>query len=560
VCLLTAAGVELLFLNSGTDSAPLQEALAALAERGLPTPRVLTSTFESVALAAAHGFWQATQRPQAVFVHVDVGTQNLGAIVHDVFRDRAGAVVLAGKAPYAEDALLPGARSNPIHWQQDVPDQAGILRSYARWTAELTSPRDAARVIGRAVQVAAGGPGLSYVMLSRDVLMAPAGPPELSRTSGYARPAPPAPEPAALAELAERLAKAARPVIVTSRLGRITTGTSALSEVAQLAAIPVIGRREAVNLPSDHPMCVRSQALATEILTEADLVLITDCDVPWIPRNTSLAPGCCVVQIERDPLKADMPLWSFPVDLALTADPVVSMRQLAAALKSHAAAQRRRWDARRAELEPAIAQDASALRARATNPALPATDIRAVLAVLDRALEAAGGLLVEEAVTNLGAVAELVGRREPGTLYTAGGPGLGWSPGASVGIKLARPERPVVALVGDGSFMFGVPTAALSLAAEANAPVVIVVLNNGGYRASRLPVFELFSDGASARRGEVIGTRFARPPDFVALAAACGAWATRTEGAAGLPEALERALVAAEDGTTAVIDVRIEQA
>jgi acetolactate synthase-1/2/3 large subunit len=132
LCLLAAHGVELLLLNSGTDSAPLQEAFAALEERGVPTPSAITSTFESVALAAAHGYWQATARPQAVFVHVDVGTQNLGAMVHDLLRDRAGAVVLAGKAPYGEDAGSRGARSSPIHWQQDVPDQAGIVRSYAK--------------------------------------------------------------------------------------------------------------------------------------------------------------------------------------------------------------------------------------------------------------------------------------------------------------------------------------------------------------------------------------------------------------------------------------------
>ena len=93
-------GVEFLFLNPGTDSAPLQEALAALGARGAAVPHVVTCSFESVALAAAHGFFQVTGRPQAVFVHVDVGTQNLGAMVHNVLRDRAGVVVLAGKTPY----------------------------------------------------------------------------------------------------------------------------------------------------------------------------------------------------------------------------------------------------------------------------------------------------------------------------------------------------------------------------------------------------------------------------------------------------------------------------
>src|SRR6516225_5290776 len=119
--LLGVHGVDILFLNPGTDSAPLQEAGVALTERGVAIPRIIVCTFEGVALAAAHGHWQASRRLQAVFVHVDVGTQNLGAMVHNVLRDRGGALVLAGKTPYAEDADTPGARDSFIHWQQDVP-------------------------------------------------------------------------------------------------------------------------------------------------------------------------------------------------------------------------------------------------------------------------------------------------------------------------------------------------------------------------------------------------------------------------------------------------------
>jgi acetolactate synthase-1/2/3 large subunit len=128
-----------------------------------------------------------------------------------------------------------------------------------------------------------------------------------------------------------------------------------------------------------------------------------------------------------------------------------------------------------------------------------------------------------------------------------------------VGIKLARPDRQVVAVVGDGAFMFGVPTAALCLAAEARAPVVIVVLNNGGYRASRLPVLQLFPAGVSAARGDVVGASFTQAPDFVRIAEACGAYGTRTEGADGLAQALDRAMSATREGQAAVIDVRIEQ-
>src|SRR5208283_2567641 len=126
--LLSAYGVEHLFLNPGTDSAPIQEAVLALSSVGAAIPKVVGSTFESVALAADHGYFEVTGRPQAVFVHVDAGTQNLGAMMHNAYRDAAGVIIMAGRTPYGEDKDSLGGRSSPIHWQQDVADQPGLVR------------------------------------------------------------------------------------------------------------------------------------------------------------------------------------------------------------------------------------------------------------------------------------------------------------------------------------------------------------------------------------------------------------------------------------------------
>src|ERR1700761_7661607 len=121
VSLLAAHGVEYLFLNPGTDTAPVQEAVYALEDAGLPAPTVLPSTFESVSLAAAHAYWNMTGRPPAVFVHVDAGTQNLGAMVHNVLRGRAGVVVIAGKTPYGEEGGPSGGGDPPLPWEEERP-------------------------------------------------------------------------------------------------------------------------------------------------------------------------------------------------------------------------------------------------------------------------------------------------------------------------------------------------------------------------------------------------------------------------------------------------------
>src|SRR6195256_2363441 len=101
--LLVACGVEYVFLNPGTDTAPIQEALVALAADGEAVPTLVPCLYENVAMAAAHGYFLVTRRPQLVVVHVDVGTQNLGGNVHDAMRGQAGVVILAGRAPYTVD-------------------------------------------------------------------------------------------------------------------------------------------------------------------------------------------------------------------------------------------------------------------------------------------------------------------------------------------------------------------------------------------------------------------------------------------------------------------------
>jgi acetolactate synthase I/II/III large subunit len=540
--LLHRHGVEHLFLNPGTDSAPIQEAAVALADAAVDIPHVIGCTFESVALAAAHGYWQVTGRPQAVFVHVDVGTQNLGAMMHNALRDRAGVIVIAGKTPYGEDPGSPGGRSHPIHWQQDVPDQAGIVRGYAKWAQEVTRSDTLARAVGRAVQVARGGvPGPAYLMVSRDVLMDPpaAG---LGRTDRYAVPLPAVADAETVRRVAELVTEAERPLLITSKTGRRPGGFEAVTRLADLAGVRVVDTPESgcVNIATSHPMTVRSVADARRMVGEADLIIVADCDVPWIPKFVRPRADATIVHIDPDPLRIDMPLWTFPADLAIAAHGAIVLDQVAGSLPDPDPAGT--WPGLREEVSSA--EPGEAISAREVVQAL-----NAVLRDDD--------IVVEEAVTNAPVLHDTLERRLPGTVAGTGSPGLGWALGGAVGVKMASRGRRVIAVVGDGSFMFGVPTAALCLAADADAPITVVVLNNDGYRASRLPVFELFPEGVSASRGDAIGTRFRGAPDLAAVAHACHAHGETVEDRAELIPAMRRALKALDAGRSAVVDVRI---
>ena len=555
VQLMVAQGVEYIFLNPGTDTAPLQEALVALRAAGQRVPEVVPCLYENVALAAAHGYWAVTRRPQVVVVHVDVGTQNLGGNLHDTQRGQAGVVILAGRAPYTVEGDTPGGRDRSIQWQQDQLDQIGIVRNYVKWAHELGRTDTLYQLVPRAFQLAASEPaGPVYMTVAREVLMAPMdgvslGPARRSRPLVT-----PAGDPESIAEIARWLADAESPLAIVGATGRRPRSVAELVALAELLGMPVLDMGGAMNFPSAHPLSLGDEA--DRALAAADVVLLLDVDVPWIPRISRPNPDARIAQLDIDPLKATIPLWGFPVDLPVQADTAKALPLLRAALEAQAPPElRRRWQARRATIAAERAERdqrvAENLRgARSQRPI--AVDWLA--AAVAQAVPA-DALVLEEAVTNAGAVRRHVRRGEPGTLLSSGAPGLGWALGAAVGAKLAAPERQVVTLCGDGSFVFGSPVAALWAAQQAGAPFLAVVLNNAGYQASKFPVLSLFPGGASATNDAFPGVRFPTPPDYAALARSCHAYGERVEDPDELPAALERGLAALRDGRAAVLDV-----
>ena len=166
---LAEAGVRYIFANLGSDHPGLIEALAqanaearaALAggsggssPRGSRVPRLIVCPHETVALSAAHAYASMTGQPQAVFVHVDAGTQNLGGAVSNAMRGRVPVLIFAGAAPFTITGELPAGRNEFIHWIQDVPDQRGILRGYVKYDNEIRTGRNVKQLVHRALQLA----------------------------------------------------------------------------------------------------------------------------------------------------------------------------------------------------------------------------------------------------------------------------------------------------------------------------------------------------------------------------------------------------------------------
>src|SRR5215204_2678249 len=537
-----AEGVDVIFLNPGSDTAPLQEALAALDDAREAVPRVVLCLHEGVALAAAHAYFAVTGRPQVVMVHVDVGTQNLGSMVHNAVRGQAAVVMLAGRTPTTSYGELPGGRDAAVHWLQDVPDQAGIVRSYVKWIGDI-APETARQTVARAFQVARTGvPGPVYLTAAREALMRPVA--DSTATAKRTVFAPPAPDPVGVRQAATWLSEARHPVIVTSRLGQRPEGVAALVELAELTGALVLDARDRMNFPSDHPAYGASGREVAAALSQADVVLSVEAPVPWVPHTAAPAPEARVINLELDPLHASMPRWNFGVDLALPCDPVAGLQALVEQLRG--------LGARAPQAKP---QAAATVEESTDVPPAPLTAADVGHALTERLADE--DIVIEEATTNAELLRGSLRRVAPGTYFRSGGSGLGWALGATVGAGLAAPDRRIVTLVGDGAFFFGFPMAALWALQQSGRAALIIVLDNGGYAASRWPVLTLFPDGRSASTGDVVGTLFPNSPDLPAVARACGLSGEHVNTGPELDAALDRALDALDAGRSTLLSVAI---
>ena len=159
--------------NAGTDFATLVDAFARREAEGKRAPRPLVVPHESVAVGMAHGAWLATGRPQAVMVHVTVGTANAACGIITAARSQVPILMTAGRTPITEEGP-PGTRDLYIHWAQESFDQGAMLREYVKWDYELRVPSQVEAVVDRAFELMLSEPrGPVYLTLPREVLAAP---------------------------------------------------------------------------------------------------------------------------------------------------------------------------------------------------------------------------------------------------------------------------------------------------------------------------------------------------------------------------------------------------
>jgi len=550
--LLAMRGIEYLFANGGTDFAPVVEAYAKGQKLGWKLPQVVIVPHENMGIAMAHGYTMVTGRPQAMMVHVGVGTANALNGLINASRQNMPLLFSAGRTPLTESGSLPAARNNYIHWAQEHFDQGGMLREFMKWDYELRHAEQVETVIDRALAISTSEPqGPVYVTLPREVLASPFSTTVNSRAQQVAATAPAA-DAEALARAAKMLATAQHPLLITANGGRTLESARAIEHLAHALAVAVIHYRPRyLALSTEHPMHCGWDPHA--LLKEADVVLVVDCDVPWIPKEGGPRPEAKVIHIGADPLFARYPLRGFRTDLALTGAVAPTLEALWRAAQKEAPSVRAIENRRRS-----ITELSDAIRKKARGGVEPTPNV-----ITGKWLSACVNKLMDERtilINEYPTVLEEMVITEPGRYYgNSSAGGLGWGLGAALGAKLATPERTVICALGDGAYMFGNPTAGHYVSEAMHLPVLFVIANNARWAAVHRSTLATYPKGHAAATQQPPFATLEPSPRFEHVIQASGGHGERVTQPKQLMPALERALkVVKDEKRQALVNVQIE--
>jgi acetolactate synthase-1/2/3 large subunit len=551
---LLERGIEYVFANAGTDFAPIIEALVYAQQNGIKTPQFITVPHENVAMSMAHGYFLATGKPAAVMVHVTVGTANALCGLMNAARDQAPILLTAGRTPSLENGHI-GARNASIHWGQDSFDQGGIVREWVKWDYELRPGQPPEEIVGRALDIAMSEPkGPVYLCMPREVL------------GDLTDKQPTPPRPRALGALlstpstegirqtAEWLSHAQFPLIISSSTGRDPQNVAVLSRIAQSYGIGVAlpgepGARE-LNIATTHPMFLGVHP--ADAIAKADVIVAIDCEVPWWPSKVTPRADAKLIQIAPDPFFNRYPVRGFQMDLAIAGSSSLALNQLEKELtvlckdkQDNVASRQKQFtdisSARAVKQQELVRSVATRL------PIHPAWIAHCVNEVITK-----DTIIVNE----MGVPLDFLALSEPRSYLSSSlAGGLGFGLGAAAGAKFGAPAKNVILLVGDGSYMFGCPTAAHHVAKMYQLPTTTLVMNNARWNAVHRSTLGMYPDGLASKEALMPLVSLGASPEYHDIMKACGGYGEKVAAPDQLSGALKRCLEANAKGQAALLNI-----
>ena len=557
---LVDLGIDYLFANLGTDHVSLIEELARWDGAGRAHPQIVLCPHENVAIHMAGGYAALTGKGQAVLVHVDAGTANASMGMHNLFRARLPVFLMAGRSPHTLRGELPGSRDNYVHFVQDPYDIGSLVRPYVKWEYTLASGVTTKEVLRRGHTLMQSDPaGPVYLSLPRETLAeqweesairafpeARYGPVRAGGTDAEAA-----------RRIAAQLLAAENPIAVTAYLGRNPAAVTVLDALARECGIRVFESNPVyLNVSRTSPCFAGFDARAA--IAEADVGLLLDVDVPWLPKYVADNPATRWIQIDVDAVKKDFPMWGFATDVRIQGDCAAVLAQVLAMVRTGADAGFRERAARRiAGWESARQSREQTIRAAAAAPGRAGAIAPDFLCAALNAVLSEDDIVINEAIRNANAVLNQIVRTRAQTYFGLAGGGLGFSGGMALGAKLARGRSRVVQIVGDGGFHFSTPASVYAVAQQYRLPVFTVVLDNGGWQAVKEATRRVYPDGAAAASNAFQARLAGEHRQFEQVAAAFGAYGEAVSDPGEVAAAIARCLSALDAGRAAVLNVRV---
>lgn len=539
LALLKEEGVTHLFGNPGTTELPIMHAL-----KEHPDLTYVLGLQESLVVAMADGFSRASGQLTACNVHVAPGLGNAMGSIYNAKFTNTPMIITAGQQEQGHGL------TEPLLYHSLVPMAAPLVK----WAVEITRLEDMPRIVHRAAKIAMTPPmGPVFISLPGDILNSKVGM-ELGNRTRVDTASRPTDE--TLGRLADRMLAAKNPAIIS---GNEVVGSDALETVAQFAeTLGAAAYQQTIpfgsHFLSEHPAFMgaltRNQKQVRDELTPYDLLVVIGAD----PLRMS-------VYSEIDPLPTDLSIvqiglhdWemgkNYPTEMAVRSDVGETLKALIPVLKSKggdalAAAARtrlaglegRNWVAKRAAKRD-VTQKLSAV-----TPIAPDFLMMQIVDALP-----ANAMVVNESLTSGFGLQSLLPYGDRYSFHGNASGGIGWAVPASVGIQLAQPDRPLVAIIGDGSAMYSIQ--ALWTAARMKLPITFVITNNGGYRIIKQRLLAFHGND------HFIGMDFDDPPiDFVGLAQSMGVTAKRVSSPDEIRPALDAAIASTD---TMLLDISVD--
>jgi len=560
--MLNRLGVDYMISSPGSEFIPLWEHLARYNAEG-KKPFYINVRHEGAALSMAKGYYMATGKPQALMTHVVTGLLHGAMELKAAYTDQIPLLMMVGQNR-THDGEVYGGTPGPHYLSfTEVGGQERLVQPYVKWADSPETNANILGVIQRAYQIAntdVKGPVL--LNLSRELLFeqvqkmrVPESIPAEEKITA---------DPTALGKLKDMLVKAENPIIYTRYLGRNESAVHELVKLAEALGVSVFELPGYMNFPTNHSLHMGTTI--NPYLGETDLILVIDSSSwpPWYPPNSIRdKTKAKIVFMDPDPIQHKYPVYSYPAEMRIRANSSIAIMQLNQLLSSEnldedkVKERKNRWAKEHKKIRER--QRKRALSVKDSDPIDPVWLCYCIDEVIDK--ETA---IVNETITHGRLIHSYIesNRVEPGTRFEATGPvahtGLGQGMGVALGVKLANPEKTVIALEGDGTFNYNPVLAAFGAAQEYRLPFLTVIYNNSCYAAMKGHA-RYYPDGHSVTQDDYLGVGCGPTPHYAKLAEAFDGHSETVEDPSEVKDSLKNAIQATRGGQVSLLDVRLSR-